>query len=120
MHVWQARIVFYVSMKHHSPRHGIAGAKTPSVCPGSVSGPTGTASVVLLPAAIWKPLMFMFLANSLSISTAGFVDNFYLDPATEEESLVWRIICGDSAPMPSASAAKQTNLAGFNAPGRCA
>eukprot|EP00668_Euglena_longa_P004609 GGOE01005379.1.p1 GENE.GGOE01005379.1~~GGOE01005379.1.p1 ORF type:complete len:613 (-),score=226.53 GGOE01005379.1:285-2123(-) len=48
---------------------------------------TGTASVVLLPSAIWQPLMFMFLANSLSISTAGFVDNFYLDPATPEESL---------------------------------
>ncbi len=50
--------------------------------------PAGMTSVLLLPGIIWKPLMFMFLANSLSVSTVGFVDNFYLDPATREESLV--------------------------------
>jgi hypothetical protein len=58
-----------------------------AVVAGCVVVVTGTASIVLLPSYIWKPLMFMFLANSLSISTAGFVDNFYLDPATHEESL---------------------------------
>eukprot|EP00667_Euglena_gracilis_P005147 EG_transcript_5174 len=44
------------------------------------------AGVVLLPAGLWKPLLFMFLASALTINTYGFVDNFYLDPATPEES----------------------------------
>lgn len=39
------------------------------------------AGVVLLPAGLWKPLLFMFLASALTINTYGFVDNFYLDPA---------------------------------------
>eukprot|EP00668_Euglena_longa_P017466 GGOE01021876.1.p1 GENE.GGOE01021876.1~~GGOE01021876.1.p1 ORF type:complete len:640 (-),score=180.93 GGOE01021876.1:225-2144(-) len=43
-------------------------------------------SIVLLPAGLWKPLLYMFLASALTINTYGFVDNFYLDAATPEES----------------------------------
>eukprot|EP00667_Euglena_gracilis_P004235 EG_transcript_4254 len=46
----------------------------------------GVAGVTLLPAVIWKPLMFMFVVGASSLDIRGFVDNFYLDPATEEES----------------------------------
>jgi len=53
----------------------------------AVSAVTGIASVLLLPPSIWKPLMFMFVSNSLTVATGGFVDNFYLDPATHRASL---------------------------------
>ena len=43
-------------------------------------------AMLLLPGFIWKPMVYMFVANALSLSTGGFVDNFYLDPATHEES----------------------------------
>ncbi len=32
-------------------------------------------------------MLFMFLSSAVSINTYGFVDNFYLDAATPEESL---------------------------------
>ena len=52
----------------------------------TLSAITGTAAMALLPASIWKPMLFMFLSNAMGFSTAGFVDNFYLDSATPEES----------------------------------
>ena len=53
----------------------------------SVCTVCGLATLILLPSSISKPLIYMFLANALCVSTQGFVDNFYLDPATREESL---------------------------------
>lgn len=49
---------------------------------------TGVASVVLLPGRVWKPLLYMFVCNSVNLATAGFVDNFYLDPGTRKEAEV--------------------------------
>ena len=46
----------------------------------------GIAAVLLLPSTITKPMLFMFMASALSINMYGFVDNFYLDAATPEES----------------------------------
>eukprot|EP00667_Euglena_gracilis_P005873 EG_transcript_5913 len=51
-----------------------------------VSVITGVASVVLLPGRVWKPLLYMFVCNSVNLATAGFVDNFYLDPGTRKEA----------------------------------
>ena len=53
-----------------------------------VPSSAGSACVVLLPPLVWKPLMYMFVTNSLSLATGGFVDNFYLDPVTFDESRV--------------------------------
>jgi len=50
--------------------------------------PTALSAVALLPPTIWKPLLYMFVVNASSLATGGFVDNFYLDPATREESKV--------------------------------
>eukprot|EP00669_Euglena_mutabilis_P008041 TRINITY_DN3194_c0_g1_i3.p1 TRINITY_DN3194_c0_g1~~TRINITY_DN3194_c0_g1_i3.p1 ORF type:complete len:619 (+),score=242.09 TRINITY_DN3194_c0_g1_i3:29-1858(+) len=48
---------------------------------------TTTSAIVLLPPVVWKPLVYMFLTSALSLATGGFVDNFYLDAATKEDSL---------------------------------
>lgn len=54
------------------------------------------AAMCLLPSAMWRPMIFMFLANALSINTYGFVDNFYLDAATAEDSKISGYpICAD-------------------------
>eukprot|EP00668_Euglena_longa_P004893 GGOE01005734.1.p1 GENE.GGOE01005734.1~~GGOE01005734.1.p1 ORF type:complete len:628 (+),score=126.49 GGOE01005734.1:124-1884(+) len=47
---------------------------------------TGLSSVVLLPTVIWKPMMYMFLANAFNVDVSGFVDNFYLDPSNARDS----------------------------------
>ena len=47
---------------------------------------TGAAATALLPTAIWKPMLYMFLAHAISVNTYGFVDNFYLDAATPTEA----------------------------------
>jgi hypothetical protein len=41
----------------------------------------------LLPGRMWRPMVYVFLSYALTINTYGFVDNFYLDAATPEESL---------------------------------
>jgi len=47
-----------------------------------------TGATLLLPPAISKPLIYMFLAHAISLNTYGFIDNFYLDAATPAESAV--------------------------------
>eukprot|EP00667_Euglena_gracilis_P033496 EG_transcript_54872 len=52
----------------------------------SVSVGVFIGAVVLLPHKLWGPMLYMFLANALALQTTGFVDNFYLDAANQEES----------------------------------
>eukprot|EP00667_Euglena_gracilis_P005817 EG_transcript_5859 len=44
------------------------------------------AGVLYLPPGLWKPMLFMFISEALSIQANGFYDNFYLDAATPEEA----------------------------------
>eukprot|EP00667_Euglena_gracilis_P004274 EG_transcript_4298 len=51
-----------------------------------VSVVTFIGCVILLPHQLWGPMGYMFLSNALSLATEGFIDNFYLDAATPQES----------------------------------
>jgi len=61
-------------------------SRTQALVAGAVCTVTALSAVALLPPTIWKPLLYMFVVNASSLATGGFVDNFYLDPATREES----------------------------------
>eukprot|EP00667_Euglena_gracilis_P003590 EG_transcript_3598 len=65
---------------------GVALGAQAAVAVGGMLAVVGAAAW-LLPAGLWRPLVFMFLSSAVCIDTYGFVDNFYLDAATPEESL---------------------------------
>eukprot|EP00667_Euglena_gracilis_P008286 EG_transcript_8388 len=52
------------------------------------SGGVGLASMYLLPPTLWKPMLFLFLQSAMTINTYGFMDNFFLDAATRQQSLL--------------------------------
>eukprot|EP00668_Euglena_longa_P017346 GGOE01021738.1.p1 GENE.GGOE01021738.1~~GGOE01021738.1.p1 ORF type:complete len:320 (-),score=80.87 GGOE01021738.1:408-1367(-) len=47
-----------------------------------------TSAAFLLPDVLWKPMLYLFIANLSSINTSSIMDNFYLDPGTPEQAAV--------------------------------